>query len=127
MNAALITQRVASAILLAALVSSGCVSRRAGGAAGDAPAWKTGVTSKRDIVAAWGNPDRIDGKTHVWREREHLGGKVKASFYGVGLTVSRMNVSSREHRIEFDADGKMRSFETVHSVPGGPSWSLIPW
>lgn len=114
-------------LVLASVAAAGCVSRRSGGSACRVTGWREGVTVKRDVVAAWGNPDRIDGDTWIWRENRQLGGKVKASYYGVGLTVSRMNVATCEHRLEFDGKGMLVAFETVHSVPGGASWSLAPW
>jgi hypothetical protein len=89
--------------------------------------WRTGVTTRRDVVAAWGNPHKIAGDVWIWQEWISKGGKVKASYYSVGVTISNAAVSVREHRLTFGADGRLRKREISESVPGGAAWSLWPW
>lgn len=115
------------AVVLLAAVAAGCVSRRSGGTVGNTAQWIEGFTQRREVVAAWGNPDRVDGNVWVWRERFYIGGKVKASSFGVGLTVSRLNGAVREHKLTFDECGRLRAIETYLSVVNSPSWSIIPW
>lgn len=112
--------------LLAAL-SAGCVGKRSGGTAFRDREWTKGITAKRDVVEVWGNPDTIRDDTWIWRETRHLGGKVKASYYGIGFSVSRMNVATYEHHLEFDASGLLTKRETRRSVPSGAKWSVNPF
>ena len=55
------------------------------------------------------------------------GGKVKASYYMIGMTISNAAVSVREHRLTFGEDGRLKGWEISKSVPGGSKWSLWPW
>lgn len=112
--------------LLVAL-SAGCIGKRSGGTAFSDREWERGVTAKRDVVEAWGNPDSIEDDTWIWRETRHLGGKIKASYYGIGIAVSRMNVATLEHHLEFDSSGKLVKHETHSSVPSGARWSINPF
>jgi hypothetical protein len=44
---------------------------------------RTGVTTRRDVVAAWGNPQKTSGDVWICHERTPKGGKVKASYVDV--------------------------------------------
>lgn len=44
-----------------------------------------------------------------------------------GITVSRMNVATLEHHLEFDSSGKLVKQETHGSVPSGARWSINPF
>ena len=116
--------------LLFALAVSGCIHHRTGmieSTASRNMEWRTGVTTRRDVVAVWGNPHKIAGDVWIWQEWISKGGKVKASYYSVGVTISNAAVSVREHRLTFGADGRLRKREISESVPGGAAWSLWPW
>lgn len=116
--------------LLFALAVSGCIHHRTGmieSTASQNMEWCTGVTTRRDVVAAWGNPHKMAGDVWIWQEWISKGGKVKASYYSVGVTISNAAVSVREHRLTFGADGRLRKREISESVPGGAAWSLWPW
>ena len=89
--------------------------------------WQTGVTTRRDVVAVWGNPHKISGDVWIWQEWISNGGKVKASYYMVGMTISNAAVSVREHRLTFGEDDRLKGWEISESVPGGSKWSLWPW
>jgi hypothetical protein len=89
--------------------------------------WQTGVTTRRDVVAAWGNPHKISDDVWIWQEWISNGGKVKASYYMIGLTISNAAASVREHRLTFGEDGRLKGWEISESVPGGSKWSLWPW
>ena len=116
--------------LLFALAVSGCIHHRTGmieSTASRNMEWRTGVTTRRDVVAAWGNPHKIAGDVWIWQEWISKGGKVKASYYSVGVTISNAAVSVREHRLTFGVDGRLRKREISESVPGGAAWSIWPW
>ena len=116
--------------LLFALAVSGCIHHRTGmieSTASQNMEWRTGVTTRRDVVAAWGNPHKMAGDVWIWQEWISKGGKVKASYYSVGVTISNAAVSVREHRLTVGADGRLRKREISESVPGGAAWSLWPW
>lgn len=116
--------------LLFALAVSGCIHHRTGmieSTASRNMEWRTGVTTRRDVVAAWGNPHKMAGDVWIWQEWISKGGKVKASYYSVGVTISNAAVSVREHRLTFGVDGRLRKREISESVPGGAAWSIWPW
>jgi hypothetical protein len=80
--------------------------------------WRTGVTTRRDVVAAWGNPHKTSGDVWIWQEWSSKGGKVKASYYSIGMTISNAAVSVREHRLTFGADGRLREWEISEFARG---------
>ena len=45
--------------------------------------WRTGVTTRRDVVATWGNPQKTSGDVWICHERTPKGGKVKAFYVDV--------------------------------------------
>lgn len=115
---------------LIALAVSGCIHHRTGmteSSVSQNVEWRTGVTTRRDVVAMWGNPHKTSGDVWIWQEWTSKGGKVKASYYSIGVTISNAAVSIREHRLTFGADGRLREWEVSESVPGGAQWSLWPW
>ena len=112
------------------LAVSGCIHHRTGmleSAASQNQKWQTGVTTRRDVVAAWGNPHTISGDVWIWQEWMSNGGKVKASFYMIGITISNAAASVLEHRLTFGEDGRLKDWEISESVLGGSKWSLWPW
>ncbi len=116
--------------LLFALAVSGCIHHRTGmteSTVSQNMEWRTGVTTRRDVVAAWGNPHKIAGDVWIWQEWISKGGKVKAAYYSIGMTISNAAVSVREHRLTFAEDGRLKEWEISESVPGGAEWSLWPW
>lgn len=117
----------AAVLLIASAISSGCISGRSGGASFRDRDWKTGISTRHDVVNAWGNPDIIRDNVWIWCEKRHSGGKVKASYYGIGFTVSRINVATHEHHLEFNDSGRLVRRETHRSIPEGARWSLNPW
>ena len=104
----------------------GCVSKQAGVEV-ETLTWRTGETTRRDVVEKWGNPDAIKGDVWVWRDCRQVGGKVKAGYFGLGLTVDNRVASTCEYRLRFDKSGRLASTEVVESVPGGGKWSINPW
>ena len=117
-------------IILSALALSGCIHHRSGmpiSSVIDDAGWTKGVTTQRDVVEKWGNPHRTSGNTWIWREWISNGGKIKASYYMIGITVSNAAVSFRDHRLEFDHDGTLAEWETSESVSDGAQWSIWPW
>lgn len=115
---------------LFAFAVSGCIHHRTGmteSSVSQNVEWRTGVTTRRDVVAMWGNPHKTSGDVWIWQEWTSKGGKVKASYYSIGVTISNAAVSIREHRLTFGADGRLREWEVSESVPGGAQWSLWPW
>jgi hypothetical protein len=122
--------RASVLLVLFLFAVSGCIHHRTGmTASADSlnMEWRTGVTMRRDVVAVWGNPHKTSGDVWIWQEWMSKGGKVKASYYSIGMTISNAAVSVREHRLTFGADGRLRKWEISESVPGGAEWSLWPW
>ena len=112
---------------LMAALAAGCVATSSGHAARQEATWSVGKTTRCDVVAVWGNPDRIADATWIWRARHSLGGKVRAGYMGIGGTISSERHATREHRLTFDARGVLVSVQTADSVPGGATWSINPW
>ena len=57
--------------LLFALAVSGCIHHRTGMIESEKSPnmeWRTGVTTRRDVVAAWGNPHKTSGDVWIWQE-----------------------------------------------------------
>ena len=122
--------RVVIMLFLFLFAASGCIHHRTGmpeSAASQNLNWQTGVTTRRDVVAVWGNPHKISGDVGIWQEWISNGGKVKASYYKIGLTISNAAASVREHRLTFGEDGRLKGWEISESVLGGSKWSLWPW
>jgi len=115
------------ALILLLVSAVGCVTKHAGIPKDDIVIWQVGRTTQRDVVARWGNPDRIQESVWVWKDWNLLGGKFKASYMMVGFTLSNSRVSTREQRLTFDARGVLTSVETVDSVPAGIEWSANPF
>lgn len=109
-----------------ALCGTACVSERQG-TPKDPPAWRIGVTTARDVVGEWGNPDFIMGDSWVWWDVDAIGGKLRASYMMVGLTISNSRRSFSGYRLTFAPNGTLSSVEGYETVPGGGQWSLIPW
>lgn len=116
-------------VLLAA-AASGCIHHRAGPAvpAGNGKTgWTAGVTTRRDVVSAWGNPHATKGNTWIWRTRTAKGGKVKAAYYMIGVTVAHSAVTTREHRLEFGENGTLVAHESADLASDAGDWTLWPW
>ena len=121
--------RVVIMLFLLMFAASGCIHHHTGMPESETSQnrnWQTGVTTRREVVAAWGNPHKIFGDVWIWQEWISNGGKVKASYYMVGMTISNVAVSVREHRLTFGEDGRLKGWEISESVPGGFKWSLWP-
>lgn len=115
------------AVCLAALaLLVGCISEQNGSEQGEYVP-QVGVSTRRDVVAEWGNPDAVFGDTWIWRSRRVIGGKLKASFMMIGATVKNISDSALERKLRFGADGRLLSDETVEHFPGGDGWSINPW
>lgn len=122
--------RILVLLFLFLFAVSGCIHHRTGMPESETSQkrnWQTGVTTRRDVVAVWGNPHKISGDVWIWQEWISNGGKVKASYYMIGMTISNAAVSVREHRLTFGEDGRLKGWEISESVPGGSKWSLWPW
>ena len=107
-------------------MTTGCITKDTGRSGGDV-VWHTGVTTRRDVVARWGNPDAVHGDTWIWKGSRLVGGKVKAAYMLLGVTVSNAEVSTRQVRVTFDAEGRLVSVSADDTIIGGPAWSLVPW
>lgn len=118
---------VALFVLLLTMV--GCVTKQTGAVAqeDELPRFIPGRTTRRDVVARWGNPDRMKGNVWTWRDWRLVGGKFKLGYWGVGFTVENTRASTREYHLTFDERGCLLSKEVIDSIPGGSSWSLNPW
>lgn len=112
---------------LTALAFTGCITKRSGNVEADDVSWQKGVTTPRDVTGAWGNPDAVHGNIWIWRETQHLGGKVKAAYYGIGVILSNMNTAHCEHRLHFDGKNRLARHEIVPSIPRSAEWGLLPW
>ena len=119
---------IRSLILVACLVlcGAGCVSERRG-TQKEAPVWRIGVTTPRDVVAQWGNPDFVKGDSWVWWDVDAIGGKFRASYLMMGVTISNLQRSFSGYRLTFSSDGTLASMEGYETLPGGGKWSLLPW
>ena len=109
-----------------ALLFGGCIYSHSGVNARKS-SWQVGVTTCRDVVAAWGNPDSIQGEEWIWKETKLLGGKVKGGYMGICLTFGNTASVTYEHRLVFDASGRLLKQEAAESVPGGVHWNLNPF
>ena len=105
---------------------AGCISERRG-MPKEAPAWRIGVTTPRDVVAEWGNPDFVKGNAWVWWDVDAIGGKFRASYMMLGVTVSNLRRSFSGYRLTFSQNGTLSSIEGYETLPGGGKWSLWPW
>ena len=106
--------------------ASGCISEQQGSEK-DAPSWRIGVTKPRDVVAVWGNPDFVQGESWVWWDVNAIGGKVRASYMMLGLTISNSQRFFSGYRLTFSSGGTLSSIEGYETIPGGGKWSVIPW
>lgn len=114
-------------ILVFASMAAGCVMNRSGGASFNDCEWREGITKRLDVVGVWGNPDAVEGDVWIWRENRRLGGKAKAAYYGIGFTVSRLNVATYEHRLRFNDSGVLVNRQTHCLTRAGESWSINPF
>lgn len=119
---------IRSLLLAACLVlcGAGCVSERRG-TQKEALVWRIGVTTPRDVVAQWGNPDFVKGDSWVWWDVDAIGGKFRASYLMMGVTISNLQRSFSGYRLTFSSDGTLASMEGYETLPGGGKWSLLPW
>ena len=85
-----------------------------------------GKTTRRDVVAAWGNPDAIHDNVWSWKDWRVLGGKVKLGYMGVGFTVSNTEMAHYEYQLTFDETGVLRSWKLLAALPDGPQWNILP-
>lgn len=120
------TWRLAMLLMVLAVLPCGCITKHAGVPEPERR-WTVGVTTCQEVVAKWGNPHKVAGETWVWRDWNLTGSKVKAAYMMIGFTISNAAVSTREHRLIFNADGRLVSHDVVDSVPGGAEWSMWPW
>ena len=118
--------RVAFLVLCLVLCGAGCVSERRG-TPKPTPVWRIGVTTPRDVVAQWGNPDFVKGDSWVWWDVDAIGGKFRASYMMLGVTISNSQRSFSGYRLTFSPDGTLASIEGYETLPGGGKWSLWPW
>ena len=109
-----------------AVLSGGCIYSHSGVESG-VRAWQTGVTPRRDVVGAWGNPDFIRDGDWTWRETESIGGKFKAGYMGIGVTLANSSSAVLEQRLTFDENGRLLRQETARSLPDGARWSPVPF
>lgn len=106
--------------------AAGCISEQRG-TEKETPPWRVGVTRPRDVVAAWGNPDFVQGDSWVWWDVSAIGGKFRASYMMLGVTVSNVQRSFSGYRLTFSSDGLLKTVEAYETLPGGGKWSLSPW
>lgn len=115
-----------AAMLLLAVLTAGCLSGRSGPQT-DRLTLEVGRTKLGEVIAAWGNPDSIKRGLGVWKQAVSRGGKVKAAYMMVGMTISNRHVVSREYRLGFTSEGVLKSVEVARAVPDGAKWSVWPW
>ena len=109
-----------------ALCGTGCISERSG-MPKPPPAWRIGVTTPRDVVAQWGNPDFVKGDSWIWWDVDAIGGKFRASYMMLGVTIANSRRSFSGYRLTFSANGTLSTIEGFETLPGGGKWSLWPW
>lgn len=111
--------------VVAFLSVAGCISKNA--AVDPATvSFVEGVTTRRDVVAAWGNPDSIHGNIWAWKDYRTIGGKGKLGYMGVGFTVSNTQMATYEYRLTFDDRGILRNQTIRSAMHDEPEWSLDP-
>lgn len=118
--------RLLSILWAAVLLSvAGCISQNA--AVDPATvSFVEGVTTRRDVVSVWGNPDSIDGNVWAWKDFRTIGGKGKLGYMGVGFTVSNTQMATYEYRLTFDDRGILRNQTIRSAMHAEPEWSLDP-
>ena len=119
--------KAAALVLLAAGLAGGCVSRQFGASGRTSWEPQPGVTMTRDVVGVWGNPDSIDGNVWTWKNSWTLGGKVRASYNVLGVTIYNLERATRRVRLEFDQEGRLVSVQKSNTIPEGVKWHLSPW
>jgi len=107
------------------LLLGGCIATRKG-IVREAPSWKVGETTRRQVIEAWGNPDFVMGEDWVWWNVESIGGKVRVAYMGLGVTTANSRRDMRECRLRFGKDGRLTSMELTETLPGGAKWALLP-
>ena len=112
-------------LVLSILALSGCIHHRSG-IAGKKPEWTVGNTTRREVVAKWGNPDHIRKSEWVWKDSSLIGGKFKAGYMGIGFTVGNTISGKREWRLDFDERGILRRQTLVNPLPETTMWSVNP-
>lgn len=118
--------RLPSILWAAALLSAaGCISKNAA-VDPETVSFVEGVTTRRDVVSAWGNPDSIHGNVWAWKDFRTIGGKGKLGYMGVGFTVSNAEMATCEYHLTFDDRGVLRKQEFFSAMHGGPTWRLVP-
>lgn len=113
-------------VMCLSLCGAGCISERRG-TPKEPPVWRVGVTTPRDVVAQWGNPDFVKGDTWVWWDVDAIGGKLRASYLMLGVTISNSQRSFSGYCLTFSRNGTLAKIEGFETLPGGGKWSLSPW
>ncbi len=113
-------------LCLGALAFSGCLSKHTG-LLNNPEQWKVGETTRREVVAKWGNPDRLRGNEWTWISIDTLGSKFKIAYMMIGFTASNSGVVTSETRMTFGPDGRLQSVVSSETVPGGTTWNPSPW
>ena len=112
---------------LAAFLLAGCISNRGGSERNEGIAWTVGSTTRREVVERWGAPDAVLGDVWIWRTHRTGGGKLKASFMMIGVTVKNLSSSVVECRLKFAENGRLSALDFVDYTPHASDWSLNPW
>lgn len=111
---------------LCLILGAGCISERHG-TQKETPTWQIGKTTPKDVVAQWGNPDFIKGNSWIWWDVDAIGGKFRASYMTLGVTISNMRKSFSGYRLTFSPAGTLSTIEGFETLPGGGKWSVLPW
>lgn len=120
-------KRLALLPLAAALaLAGGCLTKRTG-LSDDGCTWRVGVTTRRDVVAKWGNPDLLRGDEWTWISVNTLGSKFKCGYMMIGFTLANSEAVTRETRLTFGKDGRLKSVVSQELNPGGAEWNPMPW
>ncbi len=116
-------------LALLACAFSGCISLREGldDDALSKSDFRLGHTTRRDVVAAWGNPTSISQDEWTWTSKQTTGGQFRLSYYLIGFTLSNEASATRSHHLTFDENGVLKKTRTSNSLPQGPTYSLFPW
>jgi len=118
--------RKAGLLILSLLGVVGCMTKETGVYDEKIP-FETGRATVREVIARWGNPDSVKGSTAIWKAVTSKGGKIKAGYMMIGLTVSSQRIATREYRLTFNDQGVLTDSQIVNSIPDGSTWTILPW
>lgn len=110
-------------------LGNGCISRRAGfcGEKAAQGLFVPGKTTQRDVTGLWGNPDRIEGRTWTYREKQTLGAQVKLAYMFIGVTIGDLGSQVHSCALTFNERGVLLSEQPGDTAPQVCRWRLWPF